>query len=99
AIGTPIVTGDHPLEDYIEALGMPVDIVLAIIGFIIVGAPLGIVTGLSRLPSNQELLPILLLGTSANIFLRFWPPATIIFVGLLCGWMLADFIPRGRDVA
>ncbi len=85
----------HPLTVPIQSLGIPVNITLGIIGLVILLIPLAIVTLTTGFPRNQELLPILMVGLSANIFLRFWPAVLIIFVGIFCGWMIMDFIPKG----
>ncbi len=95
SIGTPLGGESHPLAIHIQNLGVPVNITLAILGLIIIVIPLGVVTVIREFPKNQDLLPILIMGLSVNVFLRFWPPILIIFIGLLCGWMLADFIPKG----
>ncbi len=94
-VDDPFGTTGHPLAPHIESLGIPVDITLAVIGLLIMAAPVLIVSILSREIGNDVFLPLILLSLSANTFLRFWPPVLVIFIGLLTGWMVVSVLTGG----
>lgn len=86
----------HPLATSIQSLGLPVNVTLMILGFILLMIPLLLVTGLGKV-EKETILPLILIGISANSFLRLWPPVTVIFIGLLTGWMFVDSITGGMS--
>lgn len=90
---TAALITSHPLAPHIQSLGLPVTPTLALIGLIILLAPMLLVTRLSK--HDVSLLPLMLMGLTASAFLRFWPPITVIFVGLLAGWMVTKVLTGG----